>query len=216
MYYKIRFFRIAVRFLNAAKIDLHELADLFKSLGYTVAAQLPPRSFKASIGGSGPIAAKGNIIVDVNTEKLVVGVTSVDETCINEFILIEKAITANFDVLKGERFYELLAELEIKSEEIKPMELFWKVSKENIVAKKISSALGEPLFVFGYRLTKEEASPESSEWIDIEIMPHLMKPRASIYASIVYRSKNREKVLEASKRLEAIANAVKDLMKNER
>ena len=76
-----------------------------------------------------------------------------------------------------------------------------------------SSALGEPLFIFGYRLAKENSSPEDTEWVDIEIIPYLIRPYSSIYVSIVYRSSEREKVLEKGKKLNAIIDAINDLIK---
>ena len=214
MNYKVKFFRIAVRYLSVAKIDLYELIDLFRSLGYTITAQLPPKGFRLSVSGSGPVAVKGNITIDVNTDKLIIGVSSPEpEECINEFVMIEKAVISSFDSLRKAHFYELLMELEIKSNGINPMEFLQRVSKGNIIADKVSSALKEQLFVFSYRLAKVGTSPEDSEWIDFEIMPYLIRPRSSIYVSVVYRSRNREKVLEKSRSLTVIVNAINELMK---
>jgi len=212
--YKIKFFRIAVRFLGATRIDLYELIDLFKGLGYTITAQLPPKGFKISIGGSGPVAVKGNVVIDVNTDRLIIGVSSPEpEECINEFAMVEKAVTSRFNSLKRPYFYELLTELEIGSEEVEPMKFLQSLSRKSVIAKKLSDALGEPLFVFGYRLAKENSSPEDTEWVDIEIIPYLIRPHSSIYVSIVYRSSEREKVLEKGKKLNAIIDAINDLIK---
>lgn len=214
MIYKVKFFRIATKFIDVTKIDLYELIDLLKNLGYNITApHLPFRGFKATISGSGPVAVKGNVVVDVNTERLIIGVSSPEpEDCISEFVVIEKAVTSKFDALKKPYFYELLAELEIGSDGIEPMEFLQKISKGNLVAKKISNALGESLFVFGYRLAKENTSPESNEWVDIEIIPYLVRPHSSMYVSVVYRSKNREKVLKAGRKLAVIADALSDLI----
>jgi len=76
MEYSVRFFRIAARFLGVARIDLHEVAEVLRGLGYTITAPLPPKGFKVSIGGSGPIASKGNVVVDVNSDRMVIGVSS--------------------------------------------------------------------------------------------------------------------------------------------
>ena len=214
MNYKVKFFRIAVRFLGATRIDLYELVDLFRGLGYTIIAQLPPKGFKVSVGGSGPVAIKGNVTIDVNTDRLIVGVSSPKpEECINEFAIMEKAVTSRFNSLKKPYFYELLTELEIESNGVEPMKFLQRLSRENVIVKKLSSALGEPLFIFGYRLAKENSSPEDTEWVDIEIIPYLIRPHSSIYVSIVYRSSERERVLEKGKKLNAIIDAISDLMK---
>jgi len=214
MDYKVRFFRIAARFLGATRIDLYELVDLFKGLGYTITARLLPKGFKVSVGGSGPVAIKGNIVIDVNTDKLIIGVSSPEpEECINEFMMVERAITSRFDSLKKPYFYELLTELEIESNGIEPMKFLQKLSGENIIVKKLSNALEEPLFIFGYRLARENSSPEDTEWVDIEITPYLIRPHSSIYVSIVYRSSEKEKVLEKGKKLKTIINVISDLIR---
>jgi len=214
MEYTVKFFRIAVKFLGATRIDLYELADVFRRLGYTMIARLPFRSFKKIIGGSGPIAIKENIIVDVNSERLIVGVSSIKfRECIDEFIMLEKAIISNFDTLREVHFYELLAEVEVKSKNVNPIKFLQRISKNNIVAKKFSNFLDEPLFIFGYKLARENTSPENYEWIDIEITPYLTtRPRSSIHISMVYRSKNREKVLSKGRNLEALVNALDELI----
>jgi len=211
--YSIRYFRIAARFLGVARIDLYEVAEVLRGLGYTVTAPLPPtRRFKVSIGGSGSIARKGNVVVDVNSDMMVIGVLAPEpEECISEFVMIEKAITSRIEALKEVYFYELLAEIEVKSD-VKPMEFMKKVSSRNVIVEELSKALGEPLFVFGYRLAREGTSPEESEWVDIEVIPSPARPRSSLYIAIVYRSKEREKVLEKGKNIRNLINAIHKLV----
>lgn len=213
MEYSIRFFRIAVRFLKAASLDIHELIDLFGSWGYRVITQLPPKPFRARIGGSGPVVAKEGVVIDVDTDRLIVGVSSSKpEECVNEFLNIERAVTLNFDALKAPCFYELLMELEIKK--AKPMEVLQEMSRGNIIAEKLSKVLGEELFVLGYRLARKGTSPEENEWVDIEIMPYTLKPYSSIYVSVVYRSESRERVVEKSKNFKALLDAINELMES--
>jgi len=121
--------------------------------------------------------------------------------------MIEKAITSRIEALKEVYFYELLAELEIKGD-VKPIEFMKKVSSSNAIVKELSKALGEPLFVFGYRLAREGTSPEESEWVDIEVIPSLVRPHSSLYIAIVYRSREREKVLEKGRNIRNLANVL--------
>ena len=212
MEYSIRYFRIAARFLGVARIDLHEVAEVLRGLGYTITAPLPPKGFKVSIGGSGPIALKGNVVVDVNSDRMVIGVSVPEpEECISEFVMVEKAITSRIEALKEVYFYELLTEIEVKSD-VGPMEFMKKVSSHNALVEELSKALGEPLFVFGYRLAREGTSPEESEWVDIEVMPSLARPRSSLYIAIVYRSREREKVLEKGRNIRNLVNAIRKLV----
>lgn len=212
MEYSVRFFRIAARFLGVARIDLHEVAEVLRGLGYTITAPLPPKGFKVSIGGSGPIASRGNVVVDVNSDRMVIGVSAPEpEECISEFVMVEKAITSRIEALKEVYFYELLAEIEVKSY-VEPMEFMKKVSSRNALVEELSKALGEPLFVFGYRLAREGTSPEESEWVDIEVIPSLARPRSSLYIAIVYRSREREKVLEKGRSIRNLVNAIRKLV----
>ena len=210
--YRVKYFRVAVRYLGATKIDVHEVVELLKQFGYTLITRLPPRSFKAKFGGRGPLAAKGDLVIDVDTDRLILGVSSPKpEECVNEFVVLEEAVRSSFEALKEAYFYELLAELEVRSP-VTPFEFMKKLSDGNVVAERLSKALGEPLFTFGYRLVKEGTSPEESEWVDIEVMPSLDRPRSSIYLSMIYRSRNREKVLEKGANIAVLAKTVVEMI----
>ncbi|RLF08450.1 MAG: hypothetical protein DRJ69_06255 [Thermoprotei archaeon] len=212
MEYSIKYFRIAARFLGVARMDLHEIAEILRSLGYTTIAPLPPKGFKVSMSGSGSIASKGNVNVDVNSDRMVIGVSSPElEGCISEFVMVEKAITSRIEALKDVYFYELLAEVEVKSD-VEPMEFMKNISSRNAIVEELSRALGEPLFVFGYRLAREGSSPEESEWVDVEVLPSLARPHSSLYIAIVYRSREREKVLEKGRNIRNLVNAVRKLI----
>lgn len=94
---------------------------------------------------------------------MVIGVSAPEpEECISEFVMTEKAITLRIEALREMYFYELLAEIEVKSY-VKPTEFMKKVSGSSIIVEELSKALGELLFVFGYRLAREGTSPEESE-----------------------------------------------------
>ena len=211
----IRFFRIAVRFSGIARLDLYEVVHLLRGLGYNISAQLPPRSFKSMAGGSGPIAFKGDLFVDVNTDTLTLGLSSSDpEKCINEFIALEKEFAKTFEVLKDPQFYEVLVELEIKTEKIDLLSFLQKIAGKNPLVESISNALGEEMSIFGYRLSRKGSSLGDLEWIDVEIRPHPMRPKSSLYVSMVYRSHSRENAVRASRSIKAIVEAISDLMTN--
>lgn len=76
MEYSIRYFRIVASFLGIARMDLHEVAEILRILGCTIISPLPPKGFKVSIDDSGPVASKGNIVVDVNSDRMVIGVSA--------------------------------------------------------------------------------------------------------------------------------------------
>jgi len=147
----------------------------------------------------------------VDSDGLIIGVsTRRPKECINEFLVIEKAIVSRIEALKQVHFYELLAELEVESS-VEPLEFMRRISINNKLMELLSNVLGEKLYTFGYRLTKEGVLPYESEWLDIEIIPSFARPRSAFYISIVYRSRDREKVLEKSKNIEKMVTVLKSV-----
>jgi len=213
---EVKFFRIAVKFLSAARLDLYEIIEVLRDLGYNITAPIPPKGFKISIGGSGPIASKGDVVVDVDTDRLIIGVSAREpEKCINEFLAVEKALTSRIEVMKEIHFYELLAELEVESK-AEPFEFMRSISADDRIAKLLSDVLGEKLYVFGYRITKEGVLPYGSEWLDIEIVPSSARPHSAFYISMVYRSRDREKVLEKGKDIGKVVAALLNILTHRR
>jgi len=99
----------------------------------------------------------------------------------------------------------------VKSD-VEPMEFMKNVSSSNVIVEELSKAFGEPLFVFGYRLAREGTSPEESEWVDIEVVPYPARPRSSLYIAVIYRSREREKVLEKGRSIRNLVNVIRKLI----
>ena len=208
--YSIKYFRLAAKFSGHTAIDLYELFNVLKNLGYMLMAPLPPRGFKSFVPALGPVASKGGIVVDANSERQVIGVSAPDpEICMYEFVAIEKAVLENIQSLRGVEFYELLTEIEIDvSSNADVFRALKKLSPRNPLVEAVSRAFNENLYVFSYRFTAENMSPEEPEWMDLEVIPSPSKPRRAVYISIAYRSRNREKVFEKIRSIKLLAEAV--------
>lgn len=212
--YNLRYFRVAVKYGGAAKIDIHDIAGILQTLGYSLLQPLPPRIFKASFGGSGPLAVKGNITVDVNTEKCVVGVSSPDPSiCLVEFERIDAKLKERFEILRVVDFYELLVELEVELTNKLPLQCMQELIGENKVLEILSKALNEKLKPFGFRAIKADALPNEPEWIEIELVPNIQRVTSALLISIVYRSREFEKVRGAADKLNPLIEGLKDLDK---
>jgi len=214
MEYRIRFFRISIRYLTITRLDLHDLLDILRSLGYRITATIPPKAFRATIGGRGPIAQKGETIIDVDTDRLVIGVSSTNpKIAFEEFSIIEKTLD-NYSEILRDRFYEVLMELEIRNKEVDMMELMKQFSvNDHPLLKKFSETLNEQLYIYGYRFVKQGTSPEGLEWIDIEVIPLPRKPHTTMYIAITFRTRNKKKLLEVIEKIQRLPSVLSEFLK---
>ena len=62
--------------------------------GYEAAGRFPQPLFRRTAGGTGPIALKQGVTVDVDTNRHILGISSLDtEKLISEFKTVEKALS---------------------------------------------------------------------------------------------------------------------------
>ncbi|RLF01797.1 MAG: hypothetical protein DRK00_10855, partial [Thermoprotei archaeon] len=101
-------------------------------------------------------------------------------------------------------FYELLAEAEVRVEEADFYRLISRAGEPPPVAA-ISEILGVDACLLGLRVGMREARPEDEEWLDVEVLPSFSRPDDVLYISIVYRSRDRDRVLRAVERVEKLA-----------
>ncbi len=200
--------------MTITRLDLHDLLDILRSLGYRVTTTIPPKTFRFSVGGRGPIAQKGETIIDVDTDRLVVGVTSTNpKIAFEELSIIEKALDNYSEILK-DRFYEILTELEIKSGEVDMMELMRQFSINNHpLLKKFSETFNEQLYIYGYRFAKQGASPEELEWIDIEVIPLPRKPHTTLYIAMTFRTKDKKRLLEITEKIQQLPSVLSEILR---
>lgn len=212
---RIKFFRIAIRFLGITRLNLYEIVEMLSELGYTITTRIPPRGFKVRAGGSGPIAQKNGIIVDIDTDRLILGVSALEpEMVLKEISTLEEMFIDKFESLKEIYFYEILAEIEIETPQVDVLDFMSKTCGENTFISEISNVLDEKLCLFGYRLRSENTSPESTEWTDVEIIPNIAKPHKSLHIAIVYRTREKSRIIEKVKKIKMMPTAILKLLNN--
>jgi len=209
----LRYQRIGAKYLSTAPIDLHEVIVILGELGYRPIRNLPPLGFRRGIGGSGPIARKDNVIVDVDTARHVLGVTSPDlKQLMSEFKAVEEALGTRLKGYTRPQFYEGMVEYEISVEGANFYSAFERVGNLSIVGVA-SRALGVKASLLGVRIGLKKAQPEDEEWLDIEIIPSLSKGSDVLYFSMLYRSSDKEKAFNIMGKARSLAlNVTKHLL----
>jgi len=184
------------------------LVAVLGKMGYEPLIRLPPRGFKLGASGSGPIARKGDVIVDVNTAAHVIGVSSLDiESALKEFTGIEGAMRDELMLDLRPLFYEVLVEAEVVSGS-NPLEVMSKVGNKFDLINKLIEKSGVKLDLFGVRLCESGRDPDGVEWLDVEVNPFVSRAGKAYYVSIVYRRPNREDVLRFAKNVPTFINSL--------
>ena len=205
---QLKFFRISCRYSNVIRQDLHELVGVLAKMGYELLTRLPSRGFKLRVGGSGPIARKGDVVVDVNTDAHIIGVSSLDvESVVREFASVEDAVRSELMLDLRPLFYEVLVEAEVVSGS-NPLEVISKVGDKFGLIGKLVELSGVRLGLFGVRLCESGRDPDGVEWLDVEVNPFVSRAGKAYYVSIVYRRPAREDVLTFARKVLTFINSL--------
>jgi len=204
----IKYLRLGVKYLSTAAINLYDVVAILNNIGYSSVVKLPPPRFRRGLGGEGPIAVKGEVIVDVNTERHILGVSAREpELLISEFNIIEETLSNRLRGYKEPQFYELLSEVETSVEGVD----FYSLIEEKLDLSPlpaISKCLGIDACLIGFRVGKKGARPEDDEWLELEVTPSFLKSNGILYMSLIYRSKNKDKVLNITKRVSELSSFI--------
>ena len=149
----------------------------------------------------GQLATKENLTVDCQTERQVIGVNSNDiELLINSFNEIEEIMSTELgdSMSNNNQFYEITAQFTIKTGK-NPLDVFAKNREKLSLCEKVSEIMGENISPFGFRFTPTNVSVQSVNWFDIKLEPLVHRSTTIYYGSLVFRNKNREKVIEKTK-----------------
>ncbi len=210
----LRYQRIGAKYLSLAIIDLRDVTAILEELGYRVTDRLPPSGFRRSIAGSGPIAQKGGVTVDVDTVRHILGISSPDpEQLISEFEAVEEALSSRLRGYTRPRFYEAMVELEVSVKGADFYSVFEGMSDLTPV-NAVSETLRVEASLMGVRIGLKGARPEGDEWMDVEIMPSTLKKDDVLYISLLYRSPDKARVFDTVRKGSLLASKlVKSLLR---
>lgn len=195
--FKILRFRISTK-LNYLffPVDGRDLLEAVRKIGYQAppGSQTPPAAgARARVGFTGNFAQKSGIILDVNSDRGILGASADSpELAINAFDELRTLFLNEFKVNleEGSRFYEVLAEIKIESAN-NPSESISKVFKRNRLISEVGNILGQDLSMSTLRFVTKGKIPNQEEWLDITIEPDLIMPTQKYAISVIFRSKDK-------------------------
>jgi len=178
--------------------DTAELIDVLAKAGYIrMAPPTPPgRSQGVRFSFTGLIARKGEVIIDVNDERGVLGAASSSPALtIDGFNEVLQLIKNNLkaDPESTASFFELIGHLEVETQ-VNPLEKIGQISEKVKLFEEFSKTIGEDVSIYSLRLTPKGQIPDQTEWFDITVEPSLMHTKSAYSISVVYRSKDKTKV----------------------
>jgi hypothetical protein len=199
--------------------DTAELIDVLVKAGYIrMAPPTPPgRSQGVRFSFTGLIARKGEVVVDVNDERGVLGAASPSPTLtidgFNEVLqLIKNNLKADPEITAS--FFELIGHLEVETQ-VNPLEKIGRISEKVKLFEEFSKTMGEDVSIYSLRLTPKGQIPDQTEWFDITVEPSLMHTKSAYNISVVYRSKDRPKVQKFIQEFVPTIASILDAIENE-
>lgn len=183
--------RISARFGNILRpFDIRDFSNCLSDLDYLVTVELPPEqaSGESILSGSGPVATKGVLVADVNTERQFFGVSGGEpESMWREVQLIiddleSRRLAAKDQVL----FYELQGRYKIDFPQA--FAVIRGYGKGVPLVELATKAFGKEMGLFGTRLFTVETPADSPDFFEIHIEPPARRPDAEISVRVIYRN----------------------------
>lgn len=185
-------FRIAFR-LNRLffPADLHDFAQVILKKQYVLLGPLGPRRplLVGQLGGAmDPMAQKGDTLLDVNTERGVVGSTGPNIQAVTFAMreIVDMFQEEFFLQKKDYMFFELTSSM-IRVAKGNPISTMAGLSNGVKHVKRVADILGTDLAMRSIRLSSKNKSPQDPEYFDITIEPYTSLPTKKFFISIIYR-----------------------------
>ncbi|MCD6208689.1 MAG: hypothetical protein J7J67_00655 [Thermoproteales archaeon] len=201
-----RFFRLTAKYANILlRLDMRDIMAILLKLEYKPLVSSFPASFKRYIGGKATLAKKApDLTVDIDTDRGLIGLTTLHPPlAVKEYGKIERSIKKEIMPNLRIHYYEILAELLIKARK-SPIKAFSELTRKTKLLEELGKKTGLKPAIFGLRIAPQGEIPDSPNWYDIEVIPHLVKPNKEYYVSIVYRSPNLKEIEDFIQNLQKI------------
>ena len=188
-------------------LGFSEITQLLDKAGFILAAALKDRLPSVPAGGrlvvGGRIAEKGDLSFNVDPNRGVITVEGRSiRNVITDFNAIEDLARQEFavDFSQERQFYEIIADLTITVYK-NPIETVGELFSDSKVLSDFSTILEEEVGNYGVRLVKKEQLPNEEEWFEYRIEPLVEKPRNTYHSNVIYRSKDKDKVIKTATEL---------------
>lgn len=193
--------RFSIRFSYLLfPFDIVELVERLAKAGYQITIPRPPKipGKNVRLGATGKIAQKGDVEIDINDDRGILGAASSSPASsiegLNEVLQLINT-NLNVDLYEVAAFYELIGHFDIESDQ-NPLEKIEQISQKGTHIKQFNDILNEDVSDYTLRLVPRGRIPNQTEWFDITIQPNVIKPFSSYTVTVVYRSKDRSRVEE--------------------
>jgi|Deesub1362A_J573_1020465.scaffolds.fasta_scaffold04127_8 hypothetical protein len=197
---KPKYLRVSSRYSNIIDVlDIHEMLGLLHSIGFEITTDIPPPEFLKRLKGAGYLGRKGqfNLYLDVNRQviRLVSFEEAKIESMVEELKKIEDKIHSELYINLKPYFYEFVGEYTILSKG-DPIKKFNQLNNKATFIFDLRDIVGMPnLSLYGIRLCQGD-SPDSPNWMDLQIEPQVYRSNKAYHLTIVYRNEEWEAFVE--------------------
>jgi len=167
----------------------------------------PPKSLNIPIGvkadWNGPIAKKGNVVIDIDSLPQVLGTDSPSpEDAFSVYLEVEEIVknTLAKDIDSHTRFYEMISNYTFQTEN-SPIASIRKIRPENNLYDKIGKIVDEDIVSFAMHVSSS-TEIEDSHWFDFKIQPVSSRSHTTFDVMAVYRDTDKTKVDKYSRNVE--------------
>ena len=182
---------------------IESLSEALPHLGFVVGDEIQAR-FSARLSVSGAIATKGDLAVQVNSERGYWGLIGHDpEGVTAEFLAVEDVVEGKlgFPSRQEAMFYETQAQFFLDAAPGKrPIAEIQRHFTELRSLGRYGSLLGRPVANWGFHLVPPDISPNSPNWFEIRVEPEILQPEVVYLVHVVFRDAKREDVLALARR----------------
>jgi hypothetical protein len=195
---------LTVRYLGVLfPFRIESLGQVLPHLGFVVGEDIQPR-FSARLSVSGTLATKGDLAVQINSERQYWGMIGHDhDHVITEFLAVEELIEDKlaFPSRQKAMFYEIqeqffLEALPGKSPIAEIQHHFTQLPSLG----RLGSLLGKPVANSGFHLVPPNVPPNNADWFEIRIEPDILQPELVYLVHAIFRNTKRDDVLALASR----------------
>lgn len=189
--------------------DPSELLPKLTEKGYnpTVKTESPRGTgpgIRIRVIGVGQIATKGDLVVDVDTSRQIIGVSGPQlRPLIESFDEIEQIIrdSLGVDLPANTMFYETFGTFEIETGN-SPIEKIGNLTAMSSLSAEIGRIMGDAVSPFTIKVSRQGGLPNQTEWSEFSVEPMITKPTKTYYASMLLRSSDRKMVFDFLENIE--------------
>jgi hypothetical protein len=200
-------------------LDLYDLAAEVTRLGFILRHAMPPKQptpLSVAGGVANPFAGRGDIVLDVDTNKRVIGTTGLP---LSDLVSGYQEIFSIFNRLIGSepsvQFHEFSARFQVNCDN-SPAQSLAKAFLNTPTVKEIGQKLGIDLSVFGFKLRDSHAMSNEPEYFEIQVEPNMLLPNKILMATMIYRSESLADVVgkcgDLASKAEAVLSQIASLL----